>query len=140
MSLTAEEKLLVSKSFYQIIPISDRASERFYERLFEIAPQVRDLFRNADMRTQRKKLIDMVALVVYSLDNLEKVQSAMEKLGDRHVGYGVTVAQYEYVGESLFWMLEQELADEYTDEVDKAWRKLYAILTEMVTSHLSTES
>lgn len=129
MALTDQEKLLVSKTFYQIVPISDRASEKFYNRLFEIAPEVQPMFNKANMAEQRKKLIDMIALVVYSLDNIEKVTGAIKKLGERHKGYGVGKEDYAKVGAAFLWMLESELGDDYTAEVAAAWEKTYDLLS-----------
>jgi len=132
-TLSKEEKLLVNKTFYQIAPISDRASERFYSRLFEVAPAMRDLFSKADMREQRKKLIDMVALVVYSLENIDKVKKALHSLGDRHVEYGVKLEDYTTVGDAFLWMLEQELGEDYTPETAAAWTKTWQLMTEIAT-------
>lgn len=137
-SLSTEEKLLINKTFYQITPISDRASERFYARLFEIAPEMRNLFQKADMREQRKKLIDMVALVVYSLENIEKVKIALQNLGERHVEYGVQLEDYTTVGSAFLWMLEQELGEDYTPETADAWTKTWQLMTEIATQDLST--
>lgn len=139
MELTKEEKLLVNKTFYQITPVSDRASERFYTRLFEIAPEVRPLFGKAEMRKQRKKLIDMIALVVYSLDNFDKVTKALQSLGQRHIEYGVTKEQYAIVGQALLWMLEQELGDDWTSEVAVAWTKTYEIIVQISTEGVYDE-
>jgi hemoglobin-like flavoprotein len=133
MTLTPEEKAIVTKTFYQIVPISDRAAEKFYRRLFEIAPEVESLFGKANMSEQRKKLIDMIALVVYSLDNLEKVSGAMKKLGERHVKYGVNKEDYAKVTSSFLWMLESELGTDYTPEVATAWEKTFQLLTTSAT-------
>lgn len=131
MALNHEEIALVSKTFYQIAPFSDRAAQAFYNRLFEIAPQLSPLFKAANMREQRKKFIDMVALVVYSLDTPTKINAAIKRLGETHLKYGVEAEHYHIVGESLFWMLEQELGTDYTEAVADAWRKTYTMLSEI---------
>ena len=131
MEMTSEEKILINKTFYQITPISERASERFYDRLFEISDEARSLFGNTNMRAQRKKLIDMIAMVVYSLDNMDKVTKALEKMGTRHVEYGVKEEHWALVGEAFLWMLEQELSADYTPEVDAAWKKIYGIISDI---------
>lgn len=133
LTLTAQEKALVTKTFYQIVPISDRAAEKFYHRLFETAPEIQHLFKKTDMTEQRKKLIDMIALVVFSLDNIEKVSGAMKKLGERHIKYGVGKEDYAKVGSAFMWMLESELEADYTPEVATAWEKTYQLLTESAT-------
>lgn len=131
--LSDQEKLLVTKTFYQIVPISGRASEKFYGRLFESAPEVEGLFRKANMGEQRKKLIDMIALVVYSLDNIDKVKSAIHKLGERHKGYGVREEDYAKVRNAFLWMLESELGEDFTADVSAAWEKTFLMLEEYAT-------
>lgn len=133
MNLTDQEKLLISKTFYQIVPISDRASDKFYNRLFEIAPEVKPLFGSTNMLEQRKKMIDMIAMVVYSLNNMENVQSAIHKLGERHKGYGVDKEDYKKVEEAFLWMLQSELGADYTPDAANAWHKMYQILADTAT-------
>jgi len=125
MNLTAEEKQLVTQSFYRIMAISDRAAGKFYDRLFEIAPQTEPMFDKSNMLEMRKKFIDMIATVVYSLDAIEQVTGAVQRLGERHKDYGVAKVDYDKVREAFLWMLETELGTEYTPEVDKAWQVIY---------------
>ena len=47
----------------------------FYDRLFDVAPQMRAMFPD-DMIEQRRKLMPMLAAVVKGLGNLEQVLPA----------------------------------------------------------------
>jgi hemoglobin-like flavoprotein len=140
MELTKEEKLQVTKTFYKIMLASDRAAEQFYARLFEIAPEVRPLFGDIDMLEQRKKLMDMIALVVHSLDKFDKVTTALQGLGKRHVTYGVSQDHYALMGQALFWMLEQELGADWTPEVASAWTKTYQHMVAVSTAGVYGDS
>jgi len=73
---------------------ADRApgGDLFYGRLFEIAPDVRALFP-ADLAEQKKKLIAMLATAVNNLHQVGSIVPAVQDLGRRHVGYGVTAAR-----------------------------------------------
>ena len=42
--LTANDIALVRASFAQVVPIQDTAADLFYDRLFAIAPKLRELF------------------------------------------------------------------------------------------------
>ena len=134
MELSSQEKALLTKSFYQIVPISERVATMFYDRLFEAHPEVQPLFQSTDMRVQRKKLIDMLALVVYSIDNMSKVEEAIQKLGERHVNYGVKDEQYPVVRDVFVWTLNQELGDDLDDETEAVWIKVFNALAEMATT------
>ena len=107
--MTPEQIKLVQDSFAKVAPISARAAELFYGRLFEIAPQVRAMFPD-DMSEQRKKLMATLAIVVQGLNNLDRILPAASALAKRHVSYGAEAAHYPVVGEALLWTLEQGLA------------------------------
>src|SRR5262245_55422115 len=100
--MTPAEIELVQTSFKSVAPIADQAADLFYGRLFEIAPEVRPLFPE-DLKEQKKKLMGMLATAVASLHQVEKIVPAVQDLGRRHGGYGVTAAHYEPVGEALIW-------------------------------------
>jgi len=42
--MTSEQVALVQSSFKSVVPIASKAADLFYDRLFEIAPDVRLLF------------------------------------------------------------------------------------------------
>jgi hemoglobin-like flavoprotein len=126
--MTSDQIDLVQASFAKVVPIADVAAGLFYGRLFEIAPEVKPLFRN-DMREQGRKLMTTLGLVVGSLKNLEAVLPAAKALAVKHVGYGVTAAHYEPVGAALIWTLEKGLGDDFTFETKKAWISTYGTLS-----------
>ena len=85
----------------------------FYDRLFEVAPQVKAMFP-ADMTEQRRKLMMMLAAVVKGLGSLESILPAASALAKRHVGYGAKAEHYPVVGGALLWTLEKGLGDGWT--------------------------
>jgi len=103
--MTPDQVKLVQQSFAKVAPISDAAAVLFYDRLFEIAPQVRAMFP-ADMTEQRKKLMAMLAAVVNGLANLESILPAASALAKRHIAYGAKAEHYPVVGAALLWTLE----------------------------------
>ena len=126
--MTPAEIELVQTSFKSVVPISAQAADLFYGRLFEIAPEVRSMFP-ADSHGQKKKLMGMLATAVTNLHQVEKIVPAVQDLGRRHVGYGVTGAHYKPVGEALIWTLDKGLGDAFTPEVKGAWVAAYTTLT-----------
>lgn len=125
--MTPQERTLVQESFAAVRPISDQAAAMFYDRLFTIAPEVKPLFKG-DMSEQGKKLMQMLAVAVNGLTNLEVILPAVQELGRKHVDYGVTAAHYQPVGEALLWTLEQGLGDAFNAETKAAWEKTYTLL------------
>ncbi len=125
--LTANDIALVRASFAHVLPSKDAAADLFYNRLFEIAPQLRTMFPK-DLREQKHKLMAMLAAAIGGLHDLHTLVPHVKALGARHAGYGVTVAHYGIVGEALMWTLEQGLGGKFTPEVRSAWAKVYGIL------------
>ena len=125
--MTPEQVLLVQRSFKQIAPIADVAGDLFYNRLFAIAPEVRQLFPT-DLRLQKSKLFSMLATVVGNLQRIDQLLPAVEDLGRRHVAYGVTAAHFEPVGQALLWTLERGLGADFTPAVKAAWTEAYSLL------------
>src|SRR5579862_4356115 len=118
--MTPEQVDLVQSSFAKVAPIAETAAGLFYNRLFEIAPQTKPLFRT-DMAEQGRKLMATLGVVVNGLKNLDAILPAARALAVKHVAYGVTAAHYKPVGEALIWTLEQGLGPDFTPEVKEAW-------------------
>ena len=127
--MTSDEISLVQQSFAKVVPIQDKAAALFYARLFEIDPTAAPLFAGIDMQMQRIKLMAALAMVVGGLAKPETIVPKAQDLARRHVGYGVTQAQYGSVGAALLWTLQQGLAAEYTPQVAQAWQTAYALLS-----------
>jgi hemoglobin-like flavoprotein len=126
--MTPDQVALVQGSFKKVLPIAATAADLFYDRLFAIAPQFRQLFPR-DLREQKTKLIAMLAAVVGNLHQLEKIMAQVEQLGSRHIRYGVTADHYAPVGEALLWTLAQGLGAEFTPTVKAAWTEAYLALS-----------
>jgi hemoglobin-like flavoprotein len=126
--MTPDQVKLVQESFAKVAPISETAAVLFYDRLFEIAPQVKAMFP-AEMTEQRKKLMAMLAAVVNGLANLESILPAASALAKRHVSYGARAEHYPVVGAALLWTLQKGLGDAWTPTVADAWTAAYGTLS-----------
>jgi hemoglobin-like flavoprotein len=126
--MTPDQVKIVQDSFAKVAPIADQAATIFYDRLFEVAPQVKAMFP-PDLTAQRKKLIATLAVVVNGLSNLESVLPTVSALAIRHVAYGAKAEHYPVVGGALLWTLEQGLGQDWTVEVAAAWTAAYGTLS-----------
>lgn len=127
--MNTEQIDLVRSSFAKVVPIRDAAAGLFYGRLFEIAPQVKPLFKG-DMSEQGRKLMATLAVVVDGLADLAAIMPAVEALAVKHVEYGVRPEHYALVGEAFLWTLEQGLGADFTPETRTAWATAYATLSD----------
>ena len=129
--MTPAQVELVQDSFAKVAPISEQAAALFYGRLFEIAPEVRPLFRG-DMAEQGRKLMATLAVVVNGLADLDSILPAASALAKRHVAYGVVPGHYAPVGEALVWTLERGLGAGWTRELAAAWVAAYTTLSQFM--------
>lgn len=126
---TPRQKELVQSTFMQVVPISETAAKIFYDRLFEIDPSLKSMFKG-DITEQGKKLMAMIATAVKGLDDLPALVPAVQDLGKRHVGYGVKDEHYGTVAAALLYTLEKGLGDSWNEEVKDAWVAIYTVLAD----------
>ena len=132
-TMKVDQITLVQDTFDKIRPISEKAAKLFYNRLFELDPSLKSLFKG-DMKTQGKMLMQMLDYAVTGLDRLDTIILAIQNLGIRHAGYGVKDEYYETVGEALLWTLEQGLGKDFTPDVKDAWVEAYKLLSDIMKS------
>jgi len=119
---------MIQASFAKVAPIAETAADIFYTRLFEVAPEVKPMFKG-DIKEQGKKLMTTLGVVVNGLKNLDAIVPVAQKLAVQHVDYGVKPEHYTVVGESLIFTLEKGLGDAFTDELKEAWLVAYTTLS-----------
>ncbi|MBI3562704.1 MAG: hemin receptor [Gammaproteobacteria bacterium] len=127
--MTPQQIQLVKNSWQQVKPIADTAATIFYQRLFELDPKLKPLFKN-DLQEQGRKLMNTISFAVNSLDKLTEIIPAVEALGRRHAGYGVKDADYQSVAEALLWTLQKGLGTSFTPETRQAWIETYNLLSQ----------
>jgi nitric oxide dioxygenase len=110
------------------------AADVFYANLFEIAPQTRSLFSD-DIAGQTEKVMFALGAVVGQIHDLDACRVMTHDLAVRHVAYGVAPDHYALVGRAVMRTLDMVLDDDFTPEMDAAWRKAYdAIADAMIGS------
>ena len=102
----------------------------FYNRLFEITPDLKAMFPADDMSGQVRKLLAMLGYIVSKLDNLDSLKDEIARLAQRHVKYGVTDEHFTLVGRALLWTLETGLQDKWNKDIQIAWTLCYTTLAE----------
>lgn len=125
--MTPEDVAMVQESWKAVVPIQAQAATLFYNRLFELDPSLRSLFKG-DMNVQGGKLMAMLNTVVTGLTKLDVIVPAAQALAKRHVAYGVKPKDYETVGSAFIWTLQQGLGPAFTPELQAAWTRTYGVL------------
>jgi hemoglobin-like flavoprotein len=137
--ITDVDKAAIRRTWKLVIPIAETAADLFYKRLFELRPDYRALFPE-DMKGQKRKLLQMLAFVVRSLEWAddewrdtvppdEDLFLVVLALGRRHSElYKIPSDSYGPVGEALLWTLDYGLGEAFTADVRKAWLAIYELL------------
>lgn len=127
--MTTKQINIIKTTWQAAATNADLVGHLFYNRLFEIAPEVKPLFSSTTIPEQSKKLFTMLTYVISKLDTGEDIINELTRLAQRHVKYGVEEKHYNYVGAALLWTLEKGLGDMWNLEVKQAWATCYAALS-----------
>lgn len=75
-------------------------------------------------------MITTVGTAVAGLRDLGKLAPVLKRLGEKHtkMGKGIGAPHYQLIGEQLIVTLRQGLGEEFTPEVEAAWKAIYVIL------------
>ena len=131
--MSPEQKKLVHDSFRIALKKREDFSEYFYACLFDIAPEVKSLFRE-DIEKQAHHFMRMISLGVVSLKNGETIMPEFETLGRRHRGYKLEASHYEQFGRALIWTLGQVLGSDFNPNVRRAWEAWYEIVAQTMAA------
>ncbi len=138
--ITDSEKDEIRRTWKLVVPIGATAADLFYKRLFELRPEYAELF-SGDMAAQKRKLIQMLAFIVKSLDWPESAWkdtvSAEEDLvlivlalGRRHKDlYRIPDESYAVVSEALLWALDYGLGQAFDEAARSAWLHVYQLVS-----------
>ncbi len=113
-------QLELQSSLHTMLEDQDRFAKAFYDRVFEMAPKVKGLFRK-NMTDQGRLLTHMLGGIVYSLSRPEHLTSGLKKLGENHSAYGVEPEYYPVVKQALMETIDETLGDLKTDKTMPAW-------------------
>lgn len=127
--MTPRQIMLVQATFEQSRSRSLVIGERFYRRLFGRFPEMRKLF-TGDIQAQASKLMNMVGVLVESLDHPAMTADTLFELGIRHQAYGVRPEHYRVAGRIFLWAIKPAEGKGFTPEVKQAWMAFYQTLAE----------
>ena len=132
---------LLQSSFEQVLGQKEAFAETFYQRLFILYPQTRQLFAHTDMKRQQNALMAALATVISSLKNAEqeKLASILKELGQRHASYGVRLEHYQMVATALLETFAIYLGRAWTGELNGAWTEAYGAIVALMLPPSTSE-
>lgn len=137
-----DSEIILIKRTWRVFREMDPAvvGDAFYSKLFSRNQSLRKMFPGS-MDQQSQKLMSMISMIIGRLDNLDELSEEINALSHRHVQYGVRPGHYKLVGVALIWTLKQGLGNDWTPEIEAAWTKCYALLSEamIIASQMKPE-
>ena len=122
--MTPGEIALVKESFDRLRPIPKGVGREFYERLFELDPALKVLFKG-DLDAQGAMFVSALGLAVAGLDGGTSGERPLRDLGQRHAAYGVTESHFATFREALVRTLRAHLGAAFTEAHAAAWRAAF---------------
>lgn len=109
---------------------STEIGKRFYELLFEKAPDLNNIFNQTNQKRglQQKALGYAVYAAGEYITNLDAIKPVIERISQKHRAIGIKAEQYPVVGETLLQAVKDVLGDAATDEIIDAWGKAYGYI------------
>lgn len=130
--MTPERVRLVRDNWHRLQPVVPRVASTFYQRLFELDPGARHLFRGVDHEEQVEKLTQSLTLIVDLLEAPEELIPELSRLGRRHQGYGVTDRNYDLLGDALLATLRTATGSDWNIELQDAWIEAYTLISSIM--------
>jgi nitric oxide dioxygenase len=124
MTLTTAQIALIRDSFHRLQPDVETASELFYDRLFEIAPELRAMFRS-DMTGQGMRFMSTLGIIVQHLDDPQALRPHLEHLAQGHAAFGVKREHFHPMGQALIRTMREILGENFPAGADAAWEAAY---------------
>jgi len=111
-----------------VVPVASTFAELCYNRMFALDPALRALFTRTDAESVQRKLVQTFGMIVAGIDDLDQLTPAIQMLGQRHAGYGVTEAHYRAMRDAMLWTLDRALGDAFDDAARRAWEAAYELV------------
>jgi hemoglobin-like flavoprotein len=120
---------LLRSSFEELGPTLPDVAARFYDVLFERAPELRSMFSVEPVKQEALFAAELSA-IVEATSRFAAFVARTRELGARHATYGVTHEHYGLVGGALLVALGDTLGATFTVELRDAWRLAFDLIAE----------
>ena len=115
---------MLKESWSHVEADADRMATDFYARIFRADPNLRELFPLA-MTEQRARLLVALVTVLQMIDDPDRLDQHLRRLGRDHRRYHVEPEHYGVFGAALLESLREFSGEHWCIEYDQAWRDAY---------------
>lgn len=118
---------------------NERFIERFYEIFLGSSEEVREKFKNTDMKKQRRVLKSSLLMMMMVADSKPEGMVHLDRIATIHSKYEHDIPDYMY-DIWLYCLLQavKEHDDHFTPEVEQVWRKMMRQGVDYMKAHYDT--
>ena len=119
------------------VPILEKAgtdiTDHFYKKMFKQNPELMNIFNMSNQVTgaQQFALFSAVAAYAKHIDDLEALDDIIARVAHKHASLYVQPEHYPIVGANLLATLKELSPEQFTPEVEQAWREAYQFLADL---------
>lgn len=129
--MTDLEAKKVQESWRFVLANSTDIGKMFYERLFELVPELKVYFKT-DIALQSEKFTSTITVILAKAYGGYSFMGDVKHLASRHSMYGARAEHYDRVGEALLWTLEKAMGNKWDNELKSIWKSMYCQLSELM--------
>jgi nitric oxide dioxygenase len=132
--MLTEQHIQIIKS---TIPLLENAgpalTKHFYARMFSHEPELQNIFNmsNQDNGRQQVALFEAIAAYAKNIENVSVLQSAVERIAQKHTSLNIQPEHYKIVGHHLIETLRELAGEVFSKDVEEAWTKAYQFLAQI---------
>lgn len=123
--ITAKELETIRESYINFSKNSKNIFDKFYNNFFQIDPSVKDLFKQVDIKKQKRMLFNSISYFI-TLDEIsdEDINEYASSLNDKHQSVKISSSQKESFKQAFLKTLHEEYGTAYSKEIGAIWTKL----------------
>ncbi|WP_105169823.1 NO-inducible flavohemoprotein [Pseudoalteromonas sp. T1lg23B] len=132
--MLSERTISLVKSTVPLLSDAGTAvTAHFYQRMFSHNPELKNIFNMTNQHTGKQQFALFNAIAAYAthIDNPQVLQDAIGRINHKHVSLNIQAEHYDIVGHHLIETLKELAPEQFTPEIEQAWREAYGFLADL---------
>ena len=132
--MLTEKHIQIIKSTIPLLENTGPAlTKHFYSRLFLHEPELKNIFNMSNQNNGRQQvaLFEAIAAYAKNIENVSVLQSAVERIAQKHTSLNIQSEHYAIVGHHLIETLRELAEEAFNTDVEEAWTKAYQFLAQI---------
>jgi nitric oxide dioxygenase len=131
--LTPSQMAIIKATVAVLQAHGETITRVMYKNMIEAHPELHNVFSTTSQTTGRQPRALARAVLAYAMyiDDLPKLEHAIERIAQKHASLFIQPEQYDIVARYLMGAISQVLGDAATPEIVDAWSAAYSVLAKV---------